>query len=100
MVPTGTTALLYLQKYLEKEIIYTSQIFRISLLLFVVTFYITHDLIKFPPILMYPLSLPTVTKPKSKQITGFARFLGEKTFYDIKMKEEIVLFLNTKIKVS
>lgn len=34
-----------------------------------------------------------------KQITGFARFLGsEKTFYDIKMREEIVSFLNTKIK--
>ena len=34
-----------------------------------------------------------------KQITGFARFLGgEKTFYDIKMREEIISFLNTKIK--
>jgi integrase/recombinase XerD len=33
-----------------------------------------------------------------KQITVFARFLGEKTFYDIKMREEIVAFLNTKVK--
>jgi integrase len=33
-----------------------------------------------------------------KQITGLARFLGEQTFYDIKMREEIVSFLNTKIK--
>jgi hypothetical protein len=33
-----------------------------------------------------------------KQITGFERFLGERTFYDIKMREEIVSFLNTKIK--
>lgn len=34
-----------------------------------------------------------------KQIIGFAKFLGsQKTFYDIKLKEEIVDFLNTKIK--
>jgi integrase/recombinase XerD len=33
-----------------------------------------------------------------KQITVFARFLGEKTFYNIKMREEIVAFLNTKVK--
>jgi hypothetical protein len=33
-----------------------------------------------------------------KQITGFAIFLREKTLYDIKMREEIVAFLNTKIK--
>ncbi len=34
-----------------------------------------------------------------KQVAGFARFLGGgKTFYDIKSKEEIVSFLNTKIK--
>ena len=33
-----------------------------------------------------------------KQITGFARFLGERTFYDIKIRDEIVAFLNTKIK--
>jgi len=34
-----------------------------------------------------------------KQLIGFAKSLGtEKTFYDIKNKDEIVLFLNTKIK--
>jgi integrase/recombinase XerD len=34
-----------------------------------------------------------------KQIIGFAKSLGtEKTFYDIKNKYEVVLFLNTKIK--
>ena len=35
-----------------------------------------------------------------KQISGFARFLGERTFYDIKTRQEIVSFLNTKIKDS
>lgn len=33
-----------------------------------------------------------------KQISGFARFLGEKKFYDVKLREEIVSFLNTKIQ--
>ena len=36
-----------------------------------------------------------------KQIINFARYLGvEKTLYDVKTKEEIVSFLNTKIKES
>jgi integrase/recombinase XerD len=36
-----------------------------------------------------------------KQIIGFTKSLGiEKTFYDIKSKDEIVSFLNTKIKDS
>lgn len=34
-----------------------------------------------------------------KQLIRFAKFLGkQKTFYDIKLKEEIVSFLNTKTK--
>jgi|SoiMetStandDraft_2_1073263.scaffolds.fasta_scaffold376976_2 hypothetical protein len=36
-----------------------------------------------------------------KQIINFARYLGvEKTLYDVKTKDEIVTFLNTKIKES
>ena len=36
-----------------------------------------------------------------KQIINFARHLGaEKTFYDIRTKDEIVSFLNTKTKDS
>ena len=36
-----------------------------------------------------------------KQMIGYAKFLGiEKTFYDIKSKEEILSFLDTKIKDS
>jgi integrase/recombinase XerD len=34
-----------------------------------------------------------------KQLISFARYLGkQKTFYDINSKDEIVSFLNTKIK--
>ena len=34
-----------------------------------------------------------------KQIIGFATFLGtQKTFYDIKLKDQVISFLNTKIK--
>ena len=36
-----------------------------------------------------------------KQIINFARYLGtEKTFYDVRSKDEIISFLNTKIKNS
>lgn len=34
-----------------------------------------------------------------KQIIGFAKYLGrQKAFFDIKSKDEIISFLNTKIK--